>query len=74
MFLNDLFVVLQPYMFLDVFHYFGHHGRPGYQTFHPRLFFNYCNPAIMLIKKSFALGVLRYGFGTKAAKICDLAT
>ena len=31
MFLKDIFVVLQPHIFLGVFHYFGHHGRPAYQ-------------------------------------------
>ena len=44
MFLNDNFVVLQPYIFLGIFHYFGQHGRPAYQIFNPRLFFNYFNP------------------------------
>ena len=29
MFLKDIFVVLQPYIYVGVFHYYGHHVRPA---------------------------------------------
>ena len=75
MFLKNIFVVLQPYIFLGVFHYFGNHGSPASQIFNPRLSFNYFNPAIILInKKNCALGVLSYGLGRKQPRLVTLAT
>ena len=71
MFLKEIFVVLQPYIFLGVFHYFGHHSRPASQIFNPRLSFDYLNPAIILIKKKLRFKGFKEWFGTKAAKICD---
>ena len=72
MFLKNIFVVLQPYIFLGVFHYFGNHGSPASQIFNPRLSFNYFNPAIILInKKKLRFGRFKLWFGTKAAKIGD---
>ena len=65
---KETFVVLQPYRILGVFHYFGHHGRPASKVFNPRLSFEYLNPAIILIKKNCALGVLRNGFGQKQSR------
>ena len=50
MLLKDIFVVLQLFIFLGVFHYFAHH-RPRVLNFNPRLSFDYFNPAIILIKK-----------------------
>ena len=66
MFLKDIFVILQPYKFLGVFHYFGQYGRPTSQIFNTRLSFDYFNPAIILIKK---MNFRRFKvcFGTKAA-------
>ena len=61
--LKDISVVLQPYIFLGVFHYFGHHGRPPSQIFNPRLSFNYFNPAIILIKKKLRFGRFEGWFG-----------
>ena len=49
-------MALQPYIFLGIFHYFGHHGRPTSQILNPRLSFNYFNPAILLIKKKIVIG------------------
>ena len=72
--LKDIFVVLQPFMFLGVFHYFSHHRRPKPQIFNPRLCFNYFNTAIILINKNCALGVLRYGLGQKQSRLVILAT
>ena len=66
MFLKDIFVVEDPFIFLGVYHYFGHHGRLASQIFKPRLYFNYFNPAIILIKQK-----LQNWFGMKAAKISD---
>ena len=71
MFLEDIFVVLQPYIFLGVFHYFGHHGRPASHIFNPPLSFDYFNPAIILIKKKLRFGRFKVWFGMKAAKIGD---
>ena len=68
------FVVLQPYIILGVFHYFGHHCRPASQIFNPRLSLNYFNPAIILIKKNCALGVLRYSLRWKQPRLDILAT
>ena len=65
MFLKDIFVVLQCYIFLGVFHYFGHHACPASQIFNPRLSFEYFNPAIIVIQKKCALVVLRNGLGQK---------
>ena len=48
-FLKDMFVVLQPYIFLGVFHNFCHRGRPASQTCHTRLFYDYFSPVIILI-------------------------
>ena len=48
---NSIYVVLQPYILLDVFHYFGHHGRPASQILNMCLSLDYFNPAIILIKK-----------------------
>ena len=59
MYLMNIFVVLQPYIFLGVFHYFSHHGCPASQNFNPRLSFNYFNQAI----------ILRVWLGMKATKI-----
>ena len=69
MFLKDIFVVLQPYIFLGVFPYFGHHGRPASQIFNLRLSFDFFNLAIILIKKKLRFGCFKIWFGTKAAKI-----
>ena len=74
MLVKDFFVVLQPFIFLGVFHYFGHHRCPASQIFNPRLSFDYFNPAIILIKKNCALGVLRYGLGQKQPRLVILAT
>ena len=71
MFLEDIFVVLQPYIFLGVFHYFGHHGRPASQIFNPRLSFNYFKQAIILIQKTLRFKRFKVWFGMKAAKIGD---
>ena len=59
---------------LGVFHYFSHHGRPASQIFKPRLSFNYLNPAIILIFKNCALGILRYGLGQKQQRLVIVAT
>ena len=69
MFLKDIFVVLKPYIFLGVIHYFGHHGCPTSQIFKPRPSSNYFNPGIFLIKKKLRFGRLEVWFGMKAAKI-----
>jgi len=45
------FLINAQYMFLGVFHYFGHHGRPAPQIFNPLLSHGYFNPAIILIPK-----------------------
>ena len=55
MLLKDIFGVLQPFIFLGVFHYFGPHRRPAFKIFNPRLSFDYFNPAIILIYKKIAL-------------------
>ena len=54
-----------------VVHYFGHIGRPTSQIFNPRLYFDYFNPAIILIQKKLRFGHFKIWFGTKAAKIGD---
>jgi hypothetical protein len=69
--LKAIFVVLQPFIFLGVFHYFGHHHRPTSQIFDPRLSFNYFNPAIILINKKLHFGRFKIWLRTKAAKIGD---
>ena len=69
MLLKDIFVVLQPYIFLGVFHYFGHHCRPASQIFNLRLSLDFFNQAIILIKKRLRFGRFKICFGTKAAKI-----
>ena len=74
MFLKDILVVLQPFIFLGIFHYFGHHGRPTSQIFNPRLSFDSFNPEIILIQKNCALGVLRNGLGQKQPKLVILGT
>ena len=75
MFLKDFFVVLQPYIFKGVFHYFGHHGRPTSQIFNLGLSFEYFKPAIIVkSKKNCALGILRYGLGQKQPRLVILAT
>ena len=74
MLLTVIFVVLQPFILLCVFHYFGHHRRLACQIFNLRLSFNYFNQAIILIKKNCALGVLRYGLGRKQPRLVILAT
>ena len=71
MFLKDIFVVLQPFSFLGVFHYFGYPGRPASQIFNPCLSFDFFNPAIILIKKKLRFGGFKEWFGTKATKIGD---
>ena len=72
MLLKDIFVILQPYIFLGVFCYFGHHGRPASQICNPRLSFESFNSAIILIQKNWALGVLRYGLGQKQPRLVIL--
>ena len=67
-------VVLQPYIFLGVFHYFVHNGHPASKMFNPRLSFDYFNPATILIKKNLALDVLRYGLGRNQPRLVILAT
>jgi hypothetical protein len=74
MFVKDIIVVLQPYIFLGVFHYFGHHGRPASQIFNPRHSSDYFNLTIILIHKKCALGVLRYGLGQKQTRLVILGT
>ena len=73
MLLNDILVVLKPFILLGVFHYFGHHCRPASQIFNLRLSFDYFNPAIILIKKKLRFGRFKIWFGTEAAKIGDFA-
>ena len=67
--LKDIFVVLQPYIILGVFHYFGHHRRPASQIFNLRPSFNYLNPANIFIPKKLRFGHFKVWFGMKAAKI-----
>ena len=74
MFLKEIFVVLQPYIFLGVLHYFDHQGRPASQIFNPRPSLNYFNPAIILIKKKLHFGLFKVWFGMKAARIGFLTT
>ena len=71
MWLKDIFVVLQHYIFLGVFHYFCHHGPPLPYIFNPRLSFDYFIPAIILIKKKSRFGRFKVWFGTKVAKVGD---
>ena len=73
MLVKDFFVVLQPFIFLGVFHYFGHHRCPASQIFNPRLSFDYFNPAIILITKKMRSWRLKIWIGTKAAKIGNFA-
>ena len=65
------FLINAQYIFLDVFHYFGHHGRPASQIFNPRLSFDYFNQAIILIQKKLRFWRFKVWFGTKAPKIGD---
>ena len=74
MFLKDLFVVLQSYIFLGVFHYFGHYGCPTSQILKSNLSFDYFNPAIILIKKNCASSILRYVLGQKQPRLEILST
>ena len=67
LFFKDIFVFLQPCIFWGVFYYFGHHGCPASQIFHPRLSFNYFNQAIILIKKKFRFGRFEVWFGPQQA-------
>ena len=71
MLLKDTFLFLQPFIFLGVFHYFGHHRQPAPNIFNPRLSFNYFYPAIILVFKKMSFGRFKIWFGTKAAKIGD---
>ena len=56
---------------LNVFHNFGHHGRPASKNFNPLLSFDHFNHAIILINnnKKCVVGILRYGLGPKQPKL-----
>ena len=71
MLLNDIFLVLQPFICLGVFHYYGHNRRPASQIFNPRHSCDYFTLAIILIKIKLRFGRFKIWFGTKAAKIGD---